>query len=166
MVPLKAKLKDRLNQIFYVGLSLTTLRADKCTNHASQSVYTRRSEMDANGASRKVNLRPRAKRYTSETLPDRDLLILGLLTVWRADIWWYHDCLTEDVVSGIFASCVSIYVSPADPAVRWSLGRTFRYFIESVVQCPIDNPKWPLLLKWVTEVGCVGLPSCDIEHRS
>ncbi|KAI0737738.1 hypothetical protein C8Q80DRAFT_1276173 [Daedaleopsis nitida] len=140
MEPLKDKLKDRLNTIFY-------------------SVYTRRSEMEPNGVSRKVNLRPRAKRYTSETLPDRDLLILGLLTLWRADIWWYHDCLTEEVVSIVFTSCLSIYMSPADPAVRWSLGRTFRYFIESVVQCPVDNPKWPLLLKWVTEVGPVVLSS-------
>ncbi|RPD66792.1 hypothetical protein L226DRAFT_452976 [Lentinus tigrinus ALCF2SS1-7] len=140
MDPLKEKLKERLNLIFY-------------------SAYTRRSEVDANGSSRKAALRPRAKRYTSETLPDRDLLILGLLTLWRADIWWYHDVLTEDVVDTVFPSCVAIYTSPADPAVRWSLGRTFRYFIDSVVQCPPDNPKYPLLLRWVKEVGPAVLSS-------
>lgn len=109
--------------------------------------------MDAYGSSRKAALRPRAKRYTSETLPDRDLLILGILTLWRADIWWYHDLLSDDVVDNVFPTCVAIYTSPADPAVRWSLGRTFGYFIDSVVQCPTNNPKYPILMRWVKEVG-------------
>ncbi|KAI0329579.1 hypothetical protein GY45DRAFT_1324865 [Cubamyces sp. BRFM 1775] len=131
---LKDALKRRLNAIFF-------------------SVYTRRSETDANGSSRKSAIRPKAKRYTSETLPDRDLFILGLLTLWRSDIWWYHDCLNPEDIDGVFEACVAIYSAPADPAVKWSLGRTFRYLIESVVQCPRDSPRYPLLIKWVEEVG-------------
>ncbi|KAI0677196.1 hypothetical protein C8Q78DRAFT_1180405 [Trametes maxima] len=132
--PLKDSLKIRLNTIFF-------------------SVYTRRSEIDANGSSRKSYIRPKAKRYTSETLPDRELFILGLLTLWRSDIWWYHDCLNEKDIDSVFATCVTVYSAPADPAVKWSLGRTFRYLIESVVQCSRESPRYPLLVKWVEEVG-------------
>lgn len=93
----------------------------------------------------------------SETLPDRDLLNLCLLTLWRADIWWYHEGVEEDVLDKIFDMTLRIYSAPVDPAVRWSLGRTFRYFIESVIACPEDHPKWPILRTWVTEVGCVAV---------
>ncbi|KAI0638553.1 hypothetical protein C8Q77DRAFT_1047292 [Trametes polyzona] len=134
ITPLKEALQTRLNVIF-------------------NSVYTRRSEVDANGSSRKSSIRPKAKRYTSETLPDRELFILSLLTLWRTDIWWYHDCLQPGEIDRIFTACVTIYSAPADPAVKWSLGRTFRYLIESVVQCPQDNPRYPLLVRWVEEVG-------------
>ena len=111
--------------------------------------------MDAHGSSRKINPRPKAKRYTSETLPDRDLLILSLLALWRADCWWYHDSLTENDVDRIFSTSVTIYAAPMDPTVRWSLARTFRYLMESIVQSPPDHPKRELLLKWVTESGYV-----------
>ncbi|OJT11370.1 Neurofibromin, partial [Trametes pubescens] len=134
VTPLKEALQTRLNAIFF-------------------SVYTRRSEVDTNGSSRKSAIRPKAKRYTSETLPDRDLFILSLLTLWRTDIWWYHDCLQPGEIDGVFAACVTVYSAPADPAVKWSLGRTFRYLIESVVQFPRDSPRYPLLVKWVEEVG-------------
>ncbi|KAI1796034.1 hypothetical protein LXA43DRAFT_649826 [Ganoderma leucocontextum] len=141
--PLQA-LKDcvmtRLNTIFY-------------------AVYIHRSEVDANGSSRKANIRPKAKRFTSETLPDRELLILGLLALWRADIWWYHDGLGDELIGDMFNLCVSIYIAPADPAIRWSLGRTFRYFTESIQQCNQDHEKWPLLSRWVTEVGPAVLAS-------
>ncbi|KAI8982739.1 hypothetical protein BD414DRAFT_515918 [Trametes punicea] len=138
--PLKDAVKKRLNVIFV-------------------SVYTRRSETDANGSSRKSAIRPKAKRYTSETLPDRELLILGFLTLWRADIWWYHECLDSEELDNIFEACVSIYTSPADTAVKWSLGRTFRYLIESVVQCPPDNPRYSLVARWADEVGPAVLAS-------
>ncbi|KAL7282669.1 hypothetical protein ACG7TL_004142 [Trametes sanguinea] len=132
--PLKDALKIRLNSIFF-------------------SVYTRRSETDANGSSRKSAIRPKAKRYTSETLPDRDLFVLALLTLWRSEIWWYADCLEMDQLEFVFETCVTIYSAPADPAVKWSLGRTFRYLVECVVQYPRDGPRYPVLLKWSDEVG-------------
>ncbi|KAI0355329.1 hypothetical protein OH77DRAFT_1424817 [Trametes cingulata] len=134
LTPLKNAVKDRLHAVFYY-------------------VYTRRSEVDEHGSSRKSAIRPKAKRYTSETLPDRELLILGILTLWRSDIWWYHDCWSLEQLNMVFDACVTVYSAPADPAVKWSLGRTFRYLIESVVQCPPDSPRFPSLLKWVDEVG-------------
>lgn len=126
-----------------------------------QTAHTGRSEVDAHGNSRKISIRPKAKRYTSETLPDRDLLILSMMTLWRADVWWYHDALDEAVIGRIFSTSVSIYSMPMDPAVRWSLARTFRYLMESIVQCPVDSPRRPLLLTWVTETGYVGLRCGD-----
>ncbi|KAI0371618.1 hypothetical protein BV20DRAFT_1017123 [Pilatotrama ljubarskyi] len=134
LAPLKEAVKDRLHAVFYY-------------------VYTRRSEIDEHGSSRKSAIRPKAKRYTSETLPDRELLILGILTLWRSDIWWYHDCWNLEQLDTVFDACVTVYSAPADPAVKWSLGRTFRYLIESVVQCSPDSPRYPALTKWVEEVG-------------
>ena len=121
-----------------------------------QAVYIRRSEVDANGSSRKASIRPKAKRYTSETLPDRELLILSMLTLWRADIWWYLDGQTDEIVDNFFNLCVSIYIAPADPAIRWSLGRTFRCWLDSILACPPDHPKWATLSRWVSEAGYVG----------
>ncbi|CDO69579.1 hypothetical protein BN946_scf184759.g19 [Trametes cinnabarina] len=132
--PLKDALSLRLNSLFF-------------------SVYTRRSETDANGSSRKSAIRPKAKRYTSETLPDRDLFTLSLLTLWRSDMWWYHDCWQVEDLDTAFNACVTIYSAPADPAVKWSLGRTFRYLVEAVVQYPRNDPRYPALTKWANEVG-------------
>ena len=120
-----------------------------------QTAYTRRSETDAHGSSRKISIRPKAKRYTSETLPDRDLLILSMLTLWRADVWWYHDTLDEAVNDRIFSASISVYATPTDPAVRWSLARTVRYLFESVVQCPVEHPRRPMMLAWMSQTGYV-----------
>ncbi|KAH9854976.1 hypothetical protein C2E23DRAFT_883516 [Lenzites betulinus] len=117
------------------------------------SVYTRRSEVDANGSSRKTAIRPKAKRYTSETLPDRDLFILSLLTLWRTDIWWHHDCIGPEELENIFDRSVTVYSAPADPAVKWSLGRTFRHLMESAMQCPPENNRYAGLVRWLEEVG-------------
>ncbi|KAH9939229.1 uncharacterized protein BXZ73DRAFT_88953 [Epithele typhae] len=138
--PLRDIVQDRLMTIFYVA-------------------YVRRSEVDHNGSTRKINIRPKAKRYTSETLPDRDLLILSLLTLWRSDIWWYLEALTEQVVDEVFATSVSVYATPADPAVRWSLARTFRYLAESIAQCPVDHPKRLVFARWISETGPAVLAS-------
>ncbi|KAI0775878.1 hypothetical protein BD413DRAFT_470082 [Trametes elegans] len=132
--PLKHALGDRLTLIFL-------------------SVYTRRSEIDASGASRKSATRPKAKRYTSETLADRDLFLLSVLTLWRSDIWWYYDSGSSGNIDGVFNHTVTVYNAPADPAVKWSLGRTIRYLIESVGQCPTDHPLYPQLVRWVEEIG-------------
>lgn len=159
---MKEALQTRLNAIFFVS-NLSCPPGHSGLN-IPQSVYTRRSEVDTNGSSRKSAIRPKAKRYTSETLPDRDLFILSLLTLWRTDIWWYHDCLQPGEIDGVFAACVTVYSAPADPAVKWSLGRTFRYLIESVVQFPRDSPRYPLLVKWVEEVGYVQVSPCGMLH--
>ncbi|TBU46391.1 hypothetical protein BD309DRAFT_622853 [Dichomitus squalens] len=132
LATLKNHVMKRMNTIFY-------------------ATYVRRSEVDANGSSRKPSMRPKAKRYTSEILPDRELLILAILTLWRADFEWYIDSQPDEIIDNFFSLCVSVYITPADPAIRWSLGRTFRCFMEYILSCPKDHPRWDLMSRWVSE---------------
>ncbi|KAF9238786.1 hypothetical protein BU15DRAFT_88233 [Melanogaster broomeanus] len=50
---------------------------------SSSTASVHRSEVDAYGNVRRAALRPKAKRFTSETLTDQDLLVLAILSLWR-----------------------------------------------------------------------------------
>ncbi|OBZ70421.1 Neurofibromin [Grifola frondosa] len=117
------------------------------------SSTTRRSEVGAGGVSKKANFRPKAKRYTSETLADRELLLLSILTLWRADVWWFHDCVDLEQKSSWVKEWLEIWHAPADPAVRFSLARTFRHLVENVAQMSADHPRFAVLSMWQSVVG-------------
>ncbi|KAH9927288.1 uncharacterized protein B0H18DRAFT_1161603 [Fomitopsis serialis] len=110
---------------------------------------TRRSEVDPLGNIKKPALRPKAKRYTSETLPDRELLAYSLLALFRADPMLYINGLDVSQESKWTKVCVECWHAPGDPAIKMSLAKTFRSWVDMLVRLPPEHPRH--------QVGCIWL---------
>ncbi|PCH40763.1 hypothetical protein WOLCODRAFT_88808 [Wolfiporia cocos MD-104 SS10] len=129
---LKQALAVRLNKIF-------------------KSATTRRSEVDSNGQIKKPALRPKAKRYTSETLPDRELLAFSMLALYRTDPLWNIASFSsgEDWVPFI----VECWRCPLDPAIKLAMARTFRSKIDMVARMSPEHPRFELSCQFLQQVA-------------
>ncbi|TDL29911.1 hypothetical protein BD410DRAFT_780416, partial [Rickenella mellea] len=88
-----------------------------------RSAVLRRNEVDDMGNIKRAMPRPNAKRYTGETIADRELLVLGILALYRIDPRFYipEKADMEDWVS----DTVQVLLRPGDPAAPLSSVRTF-----------------------------------------
>ncbi|TCD61394.1 Ras GTPase activating protein ira2 [Steccherinum ochraceum] len=109
----------------------------------------RRSEIDAQGSIKKPAFRPKAKRYTSETMPDRELLSLAALALFRADYSWYLAVLNPKESHIWIPYCLELYQVPGDFVVKMSLNRTFGHGIDYIASYPMDHPKFLLYSGWM-----------------
>ncbi|TFY54349.1 hypothetical protein EVJ58_g8920 [Rhodofomes roseus] len=118
--------------------------------HAS---LTRRSELDSHGNMKKPALRPKAKRYTSETLPDRELLAYSLLALYRAEPMLFLNHLDMSQQSQWIKSCVEAWHAPADPAIKMSMAKTFRGWVNAMVRLPPEHPRYEACCAWLAVVS-------------
>lgn len=117
------------------------------------SAITRRSEVDANGLMKKANYRPKAKRYTTETLPDRELAIHATMALWRADIFWFLDGLNPDNEARWIAQTLEQWQSPSDSSIKWGIAKTIRYIQEGIRASPPDSLAFINGSKWMAHCG-------------
>ncbi|OCH94514.1 hypothetical protein OBBRIDRAFT_722708 [Obba rivulosa] len=114
-----------------------------------RSCTLRRSELDEHGFAKKSALRPKAKRYTSETLPDRELLALSIDAVWRADNWWFLHALDASRMQYWVPDTIEIWHSPLDPACKISMARTYRGVFRTISKMPADHPHFDTVALWI-----------------
>src|SRR5262245_55308684 len=90
-----------------------------------QTAATRRPEIDQNGDMKRTAPKPQCKRYTSETIADRDLLVLAILALFRIDARCFlYESETKELDESVTDS-VQLIQRPGDPAVPLSALRTF-----------------------------------------
>ena len=84
-----------------------------------QSTGLRRLEFDRLGATRRVAARPRAKRILPEPLSDKEVLILGILSVWRLSPLFFQPGIQglEDMENWV-AIAVKLWEAPTDISVK------------------------------------------------
>ncbi|EMD40361.1 hypothetical protein CERSUDRAFT_148314 [Gelatoporia subvermispora B] len=114
-----------------------------------RSCTLRRSELDEHGFGRKSALRPKAKRYTSETLPDRELLALSIDALWRADNWWFLHALDASFMQYWIPDTIEIWHSQLDPACKISMARTYRGVFRTIAKMPADHPHFDTVALWI-----------------
>jgi neurofibromin 1 len=69
--------------------------------------------------------KPQSKRYTSETIADRDLLVLAILALFRIDARCFlYESETKELDDWV-TDTVQLIQRPGDPAVPLSALRTF-----------------------------------------
>ncbi|KAF9226729.1 hypothetical protein BS17DRAFT_500836 [Gyrodon lividus] len=90
----------------------------------------RRSEIDAHGNVRRAALRPKAKRFTSETLTDKDLMILAILALWRSAPDYYILQIDHAQVESWVSMSARIWDSEADPSVKISAAMSFQHITD------------------------------------
>ncbi|PSR92202.1 hypothetical protein PHLCEN_2v4732 [Hermanssonia centrifuga] len=116
------------------------------------SSITRRAEFDS-GILKKANFRPKAKRYTTETLPDRELALHATLALWRSDVHWFLDGLNMANEPYWIAQTLEQWAAPADSSVRLAIARTIRYIQEGLRSTPVGSDVWQAGSAWVMHCG-------------
>lgn len=129
--------------------SIIELSGGTLLDISTQSTVTRRAEYDANNVLKKPAYRPKAKRYTTETLPDRELALLAMLALWRADVHWIIDGIDLDRKDRWIGEALDQWQAPADYSVRLALARTIRYIQDGLQTTPSDSYPYRAGLAWL-----------------
>ncbi|KAF8165773.1 hypothetical protein B0H34DRAFT_794124 [Crassisporium funariophilum] len=111
-----------------------------------KSAGVRRVEVVNNGVTKRVANRPKAKRIYSEPLTDREVLILGILSLWRATTLFFMKGLdTEDIDSWVTVA-VKLWEAPIDISVKISTASCMRKTSEATFMTPKSDPYYHLMI--------------------
>ncbi|THH13571.1 hypothetical protein EW146_g6666 [Bondarzewia mesenterica] len=81
----------------------------------------RRNEVDEAGNLKRTSFRPKAKRFTAETVSDRELLLIGILHLWKCNIGWsFTDMPCEELTTWVPAA-LKTWEEQTDPSVQYSI---------------------------------------------
>ncbi|KAF8270977.1 hypothetical protein EI94DRAFT_1797570 [Lactarius quietus] len=81
----------------------------------------RRNEVDENGKLRRAALRPKAKRYVAETVSDRELVLIAILGLWRANLGWSFTGLTQAEMDAWMPMALAVWEQQTDTSVQYSI---------------------------------------------
>ena len=101
------------------------------------------------GNIKKPAFRPKAKRYTSETMPDRELLSLACLALLRLDYTWFLATLNPQESHTWVPISLELYQVPGDFVVKMSLHRTAGHGIDYISSYPPEHPNFMLYTNWM-----------------
>ncbi|KAI9574812.1 hypothetical protein HD554DRAFT_2201766 [Boletus coccyginus] len=107
-----------------------------------ETASIRRSEVDKNGNVRRAATRPKAKRFTSETLTDKDLLLLAILALWRADLSYSMLPIEEEDSLQWSITFTRIWDSEADTSVKISAATTFQCLVDMFFRMSPEDPDY------------------------
>lgn len=87
-------------------------------------------------------MRPKAKRFTSETLTDNDLLLLAILALWRADLSYSMLPVDEEDSLQWSITFTRIWDSEADTSVKISAATTFQCLVDMFFRMSPEDPDY------------------------
>ncbi|KAH7887502.1 hypothetical protein F5I97DRAFT_2056906 [Phlebopus sp. FC_14] len=109
----------------------------------------RRSEVDEEDNIRRAALRPKARRFTSETLVDKDLMLLAILTLWRTTPDYYIIQLHPEELCDWISMSGRIWDSEADTAVKIAAASSFQHITDIFFGMKPDDRHYPLIEAWM-----------------
>ena len=115
---------------------------------------------------KKANYRPKAKRYTTETLPDRELAIHATMALWRADVSWFLDGLDARHEAHWIPQTIEQWQAQTDSSIKFGLVRTIRYIQEGIRNSPMDTPAFMNGSRWMMHCGYVALRVSVVSQNS
>ena len=98
---------------------------------------------------KKASYRPKAKRYTTETLPDRELAIHAIMALWRADVSWFLDGLDITHQPYWIPQTLEQWHAQTDSSVKYGIARTIRYIQEGIRASPVDSKQFVTGSAWM-----------------
>ena len=110
---------------------------------------------------KKARYRPKAKRYTTETLPDRELAIHATMALWRADVSWFLDGLDAVNEPKWIPQTIEQWQAQTDSSVKYGIARTIRYIQEGIRNSPTDSPAFINGSKWMMHCGYALFDACE-----
>ncbi|OJA17736.1 hypothetical protein AZE42_08827, partial [Rhizopogon vesiculosus] len=106
----------------------------------------RRSEYESDGTIRRAASRTKAKQFTSETLADKDLMLI--LTLWRATPYYYVtsvESMSQSQPESWKAMSVRIRDSDTDTAVKISAESSFQHFTDIFFRMHPNGPYYAMV---------------------
>ncbi|KAG2060194.1 hypothetical protein BDR06DRAFT_948277 [Suillus hirtellus] len=109
----------------------------------------RLSEYDSDGAIRRAASRPKAKRFTSETLIDKDLMLLSILALLRASPDYYIANIEDTDVEGWDSISARVHDSDTDTAVKISAATSHQHLTDLFFKMPPTDPYYKMIEGWM-----------------
>ena len=97
-----------------------------------QSSGLRHPEVDQYGTTKRAAARPKALRTTPHSLSDREILILGILSLWRTDAMFHFHNMTEEEVETWIIASHQVWAEMTDNSIKMSGAGTYRVMIENM----------------------------------
>ncbi|TFK62722.1 hypothetical protein BDN72DRAFT_964371 [Pluteus cervinus] len=107
----------------------------------------RRPEVDQYGNSKRSATRPKAKRTVAQPLSDREVLLSGILSLWRASPMFYLRNMKEDDIDEWVNTAVKLWEAPIDTSVKVSTASCFGMVAEMTYALAPTEPYYPLLIR-------------------
>ncbi|KAG1752509.1 uncharacterized protein EDB91DRAFT_1102988 [Suillus paluster] len=114
-----------------------------------KAASVRLSEYDSDGTIRRAASRPKAKRFTSETLIDKDLMLLSILALWRASPDYYITNIGQSHMEGWLSVSARIRDSDVDTAVKISAATSNQHLIDIYFKMPPNDPYYETIEGWM-----------------
>lgn len=129
------------------------------TDAVLQSCATRRPEIDEYNNPKRASARPRGRRsfHAPDPLHDRDILVLGILSLWRSSPGFTMKGLVDDEMDRVFAITSKIWDSNLDICVKVSTACCLAKMTELAFWSPPKDEAGQLA------VACLKLALCVIS---
>jgi neurofibromin 1 len=114
-----------------------------------KSAGLRRPEIDQYGTMKRAAARPKAARKIPQPLADREVLLLGLLSLWRVHPNFHFKHMGDQEVEEWIVSADRVWDAPIDNSVKMSGTGTFRTITESLFIVPPTDPSYSDLFRFV-----------------
>ena len=98
-----------------------------------QSTAAHRNEVDKNGVVKRSNLKPVAKRYSSEAIADKELLMYAVLALYRIDPRCVLYNITEENLKEWLVDTMQLVFRPADLALPLSSLRSMKFAVQWIL---------------------------------
>lgn len=105
-------------------------------------------EVDQYGSAKKGATRPKIKRIHVDPLNDRDLLVLGILSVWRNDFTFFYAEMPENEFTMWTNLTMRIYDSSLDLAVKIAAASANLRAFEQAFHHGFSDPNNALVIGW------------------
>ncbi|KAH8118768.1 hypothetical protein DFH11DRAFT_1839273 [Phellopilus nigrolimitatus] len=115
-----------------------------------QSTVSHHNELDSLGVMRRSALKPALKRFSSEAIPDKELLVLAVMCLYRFDARFYP--VEYDTSNGVewLQDVTQLVRRPGDSAVPLSCLRTFMHEANWMFGQQPGDPAYELSRYWLS----------------
>ena len=111
-----------------------------------QTAAVRRTEVDQYGNLKRIALRPKAKRISPQPLSDREVLLLGILSLWRASTEFYLKNIESSEIDDWIPAAVKVWEAPIDSSVKISTACTLWQVVEITYRLTATEPNFDKMI--------------------
>lgn len=95
---------------------------------------------------KRIATRPKAKRSISQPLSDREVLLLGILSLWRASPLFYLRNVQLTDIDEWVATAVKLWEAPIDTSIKVSTASCFKMVADMTYVLGPTDPFFDLLV--------------------
>jgi neurofibromin 1 len=107
----------------------------------------RRLEIDRLGSIRRIAARPKAKRFFPEPLSEGEVLMLGILSLWRSSpLFFQQGIQSSDDMQKWVEVAVNVWQAPIDISVKISTASCMRKLTEMTFMTPPSAPNYAIMV--------------------